>query len=117
VARGYSYGQRGGLLRTWADLRDYSVVYMKKGQSLTAEATVAPGNDVDLYLWKPGTPAYRQGAAFARPWLVAGAVNKGNAEMLRFRAPQEGEYFLEVRLAGAQRLVRPRYVVTATVTR
>lgn len=117
VARGYSYGQRGGLLRTWADLRDYSTVYLKKGQLLTAEATVAPGSDVDLYLWKPGTPLYRQGARFARAWLVAGAVNKGNAETLRFRAPAEGDYYLEVRLAGAQRLVRPRYVVTATVTR
>ena len=105
------------MLRTWADLRDYSVVYLKKGQSLTAESTVAAGNDVDLYLWKPGAPAYRQGARFARQWLVAGAVNKGSTETLRFRAQQDGGYLLEVRLAGAQRLVRPRYVVTATVTR
>ena len=117
VARGYSFGQRSGMLRTWADLRDYSVVYLKKGQSLTAESTVAAGNDVDLYLWKPGAPAYRQGARFARQWLVAGAVNKGSTENLRFRAQQDGGYLLEVRLAGAQRLVRPRYVVTATVTR
>ena len=117
VPRGYSYGQRKGRLRTWADLRDYSVVYIKKGQQLTAEATVQSGNDVDLYLWRPGTPLYRQGAKFARKWLLAGAVNKGRAETLTFRAPQEGEYLLEVRLAGAQRLVRPRYLVTATVTR
>lgn len=117
VARGFSYGQRGGLLRTWADLRDYSTVYLKKGQRLTAEATVARGNDVDLYLWKPRTPLYRQGAAFARRWLVAGAVSKGSAETLTYRAPATGAYLLEVRLAGAQRLVRPRYMVTATVTR
>ncbi|MFM8828436.1 MAG: S8 family serine peptidase [Actinomycetota bacterium] len=117
VARGFSYGQRKGRLRTWADLRDYSVVYLKKGQQLTAEATVQPGNDVDLYLWKPGTPLYRQGAKFAREWLLAGAVNKGPAETLTYRAPEEGEYLLEVRLAGAQRLVRPRYLVTATVTK
>ena len=117
VARGYSYGQRKGRLRTWADLRDYSVVYLRKGQQLTAEATVQAGNDVDLYLWKPGTPLYRQGAKFARQWLLAGAVNKGPDETLTFRAPEEGEYLLEVRLAGAQRLVRPRYLVTATVTR
>ncbi|MBU6363451.1 MAG: S8 family serine peptidase [Acidobacteria bacterium] len=116
VARGYSYGQRKGRLRTWADLRDYSVVYMRKGQQLSADATVQPGNDVDLYLWRPGTPAYRQGAKFARQWLLAGAVNKGATETLAFRAPEEGEYLLEVRLAGAQRLVRPRYLVTATIT-
>jgi hypothetical protein len=45
------------------------------------------------------------------------AVNKGSTETLRFRARQDGGYLLEVRLAGAQRLVRPRYVVTASVTR
>ncbi len=117
VPRGYAFGQRGGRLRTWADLRDYSAVSLKKGQMLTAEATVATGNDVDLYLWRPRTPLYRQGARFARQWLVAGAVNKGSSETLTFRASQDGDYFLEVRLAGAQRLVRPRYVVTATVTR
>ncbi len=117
VARGFSYGQRGGLLRTWADLRDYSRVYLKKGQALRAEATVSAGSDVDLYLWKPGTPLYRQGAVFARKWLVSGSVGKGSADTLTYRAPVEGEYFLEVRLAGAQRLVRPRYMVTATVTR
>ena len=117
VARGYSYGQRKGRLRTWADLRDYSVVYLRKGQELRADATVQSGNDVDLYLWRPGTPQYRQGAKFAREWLLAGAVNKGSAETLTYRAQEEGEYLLEVRLAGAQRLVRPRYLVTATVTR
>jgi len=117
VPRGYSYGQRKGRLRTWADLRDYSVVYLGKGQALRAEATVQSGSDVDLYLWRPGTPLYRQGAKFARQWLLAGAVNKGYAEALTFRAQEEGEYLLEVRLAGAQRLVRPRYLVTATVTR
>jgi hypothetical protein len=48
---------------------------------------------------------------------VAGAVSKGSAETLTYRAPATGAYLLEVRLAGAQRLVRPRYMVTATVTR
>ncbi len=117
VPFGYAYGQRGGLLRTWADLRDYSTISLKQGQVLTAQATVARGNDVDLYLWKPGTPLYRQGAVFARKWLLVGAVNKGASETLIHRAARTGPYFLEVRLAGAQRLVRPRYVVTATVTR
>ncbi len=117
VPRGFSYGQRRGQLRTWADLRDASVVHMKKGQALVAEATVANGQDVDLYLWKPGTPTYRTGAVFARQWLVAGAVNKGPSETLSYRATAEGAYVLEVRLAGAVRLVRPRYTVTATVSR
>lgn len=117
LGRGYAFGQRGGLLRTWADLRDYSTVYLGKGQALTAEAAVAAGNDVDLYLWRPGTPPYRQGATFARRWLVAGAVGQGSVETLAYRAPVAGEYALEVRLAGAQGLVRPRYVVTADVTR
>jgi hypothetical protein len=117
VPQGFSYGQRGGQLRTWADLRDASVVHLRKGQSLVAEATVANGQDVDLYLWKPGTPTYRTGAVFARRWLAAGAVSKGSSERLAYRAPVEGAYVLEVRLAGAVRLVRPRYMVTASVTR
>ncbi len=117
VPRGFSYGQRRGQLRTWADLRDASVVYMKKGQALVAQATVANGQDVDLYLWKPGAPAYRTGAVFARQWLAAGAVNKGPSETLSYRATVEGAYVLEVRLAGAVRLVRPRYTVTANVSR
>ncbi len=117
VPRGYSFGQRKGRLRTWADLRDYSVVYLKKGQVLTAQARVQGGNDVDLYLWRPGTPLFRHSAKFARQWLVSGAVNKGSAETLTYRAADEGAYLLEVRLAGAQRLVRPRYVVTADITR
>jgi hypothetical protein len=44
-------------------------------------------------------------------------VNKGSTEVLTRRADRTGAYLVEVRLAGAQRLVRPRYVVTATVTR
>jgi hypothetical protein len=116
VPAGNSYGQRRGRLRTWADLRDGSVVHMREGQLLQAEATVANGQDVDMYLWKPGTPTYRTGAAFARTWLVAGAVNRGSRESLTYRAKEGGEYVLEIRLAGAVRLVRPRYTVTALVT-
>lgn len=117
VPRGFSYGQRRGQLRTWADLRDASTVYLKTGQSLMAEATVANGQDVDMYLWKPGAPTYRTGGVFARRWLAAGAVNKGSAETLSYRASKDGAYVLEVRLAGAVRLVRPRYTVTAMVSR
>ncbi|MSO44596.1 MAG: hypothetical protein EXQ74_04735 [Thermoleophilia bacterium] len=117
VPKGFSYGQRTGLLRTWADLRDGSVVHLETGQRLTAEATVGRKADVDLYLWKPDAPVYRQGAAFARRWLAVGAVTKGSVEMLTYRASIAGDYVLEVRLAGAVRLVRPRYTVTGTVTR
>lgn len=116
VPAGNSYGQRRGRMRTWADLRDGSVVHMRAGQLLQAEATVANGQDIDMYLWKPGTPIYRTGAVFARQWLAVGAVNRGSRESLTYRAKEEGDYVLELRLAGAVRLVRPRYTVTATVT-
>ncbi len=115
LAAGQTSGERSGRLRTWADLRDEAVVHLEAGQVLDAEASVSGQADVDLYLWRPGAPIYRQGAIFARRWLAAGAVARGPHETLTYRAPQAGDYVLEVRLAGAVRLIRPTYSLTASV--
>jgi hypothetical protein len=45
-----------------------------------------------------------------------GAVNRGSAESLTYRASQPGDYVLEVRLAGAQRIIRPSYHLQVTVS-
>lgn len=115
LATGQTSGERYGRLRTWADLRDESVVHLQAGQVLTSEASVSGQADVDLYLWRPGTPTYRQGAVFATRWLAIGAVARGSHETLTYRASQDGDYVLEVRLAGAVRLIRPTYSLIASI--
>ena len=116
IVKGQTQGERYGRLRTWADLRDDAVVHLEAGQVLTAEATVTNNSDVDLYLWRPGAPAIKSDTTFPRQWLAMGAVNRGSVENLRYRASQAGDYVLEVRLAGAQRIVRPRYHLQVTVS-
>ena len=115
IAKGQFQGERYGRLRTWSDVRDGAVVHLNAGQTLTAEAVVSKTADVDMYLWRPGSPVYRGGAVFARQWLAVGAVNPGSTENLKYTASQAGDYVLEVRLAGATRLVRPTYHLQAQV--
>ncbi len=117
IVKGQTQGARYGRLRTWADLRDDAVVYLEAGQTLEAEANVSNKADVDLYLWRPNAPVYRTGAIFARKWLAVGAVNAGSTETLQYTAKRAGDYVLEVRLAGAQRIVRPTYHLQARVTK
>lgn len=117
IAKGQTQGERYGRLRTWADLRDDAVVHLEAGQVLTAEATVSNNSDVDLYVWRPGAPAIKSDTTFPRQWLAMGAVNRGSVENLTYRASQAGDYVIEVRLAGAQRIVRPRYHLQVTVSK
>lgn len=117
IAKGQSQGERYGRLRTWADLRDDAVVHLEAGQTLTAEATVTNRADVDLYIWKPGAPAIKSDTSFPRQWLAMGAVNRGSTETISYRAQQAGDYVIEVRLAGAQRIVRPTYHLQVSVSK
>ena len=117
IAKGQSQGERYGRLRTWADLRDDSVVRLEAGQLLTAEATVTNKCDVDLYLWRPGAPAIKSDTAFPRQWLAKGAVSRGSVENLVYRVPKSGNYVIEVRLAGAQRIVRPSYHLQVSLSK
>ncbi len=117
IATGQTQGERYGRLRTWADLRDDVVVSLEAGQTLEAEANVSNKADVDLYLWRPNAPVYRTGAIFARKWLAVGAVSAGSTETVQYTAKRAGDYVLEVRLAGAQRIVRPTYHLQARVTK
>jgi hypothetical protein len=116
IVKGQTQAERYGRLRTWADLRDDSVVHLEAGQVLRAEATVTGRADVDLYVWRPGAPAIKSDTTFPRQWLAMGAVNRGSVENLMYRASQPGDYVLEVRLAGAQRIIRPSYHLQVTVS-
>lgn len=117
IAKGQTFGERYGRLRTWADLRDDAVVHLEAGQLLTAEATVTNRADIDMYVWRPGAPAIKSDTSFPRKWLAKGAVNRGSTETIIYRAQQAGDYVLEVRLAGAQRIVRPTYHLQVSVAK
>ena len=93
-------GQVGGRVTAWSDPRDDFRVSLSAGERLEARLTGPPDADLDLILWRPGTPAFRPGAAFARRWLAAAAIRPGAAEELAVTVPQAGVYSLEVRAAS-----------------
>ncbi len=104
-----------GRTGSYSDPRDGFRVVLRAGQRVTAvlaplEASTA---DLDLALWRPGTPAGRRGSAFARTWLVAASLRPGTDESLSAVAPESGVYTLEVqglRSAAAYRLTVNRSV-------
>jgi hypothetical protein len=80
---------------------------------------VASTADLDLVLWRPGTPSARRGPAFARTWLVAASLGPTASERLTVSAPVAGVYTLEVQgLRGATRydLAASRSVTVAART-
>lgn len=101
-------------LGSWRDPRDGYRVPLDVGQTLTVDLTGPPGiADFDLRLWRPGTPAPRNGAAFSRTWLAAGSFGPTATERLRFTAQRRGTYVVEVEVvrgSGRYRLHAQRAV-------
>ncbi|HET6691741.1 MAG TPA: S8 family serine peptidase [Miltoncostaeaceae bacterium] len=87
-----------GRTGSYSDPRDGFRVVLRAGDAL--RATLAPLErttaDLDLVLWRPGTPAGRRGSSFARRWLVAASLRPGTDESLSAVAPVGGVYTLEV---------------------
>ena len=81
-----------------SDPRDGFRVTLAAGERLSARLRPvgATGADLDLALWRPGTPAGRRGPAFARTWLVASSLGPTAAERIDVVAPVAGVYTLEV---------------------
>ena len=71
-------------------------VTLTQGESLTATLTGPSGTDMDLRLWRPGTPGYRPGARFARTWLAGTSIGPGADETLSFTAVSAGVYDIDV---------------------
>jgi Subtilase family len=108
---GAASGHAGGRATAWSDPRDDYRVTLAAGDRLKAALSGPPDADFDLVLWRPRTPGFRPGAAFARQWLAAGSVGPGTSETLRFTAPVGGVYSLEVRVVrgdGPYRLAADR---------
>jgi hypothetical protein len=87
-----------GRTGSYSDPRDGFRVVLRAGDAL--RATLAPLErttaDLDLVLWRPGTPAGQRGSSFARRWLVAASLRPGTDESLSAVAPVGGVYTLEV---------------------
>ena len=104
-----------GRTGSWSDPRDGFRVVLRAGDGLTARLAglQASSADLDLALWRPGTPAGTRGSVFARTWLVAASLRPGTDESLAVVAPVSGVYTLEVqglRSAAAYRLTVSRSV-------
>jgi hypothetical protein len=98
---GSSAAMATGRVTPWSDPRDNHTVVLDAGDTLVATVQTT-GADVDLALWRPGTPAFRAGPDFARRHLVAVSIAAGARDTLRFRAPVAGRYALEVRAVAQE---------------
>lgn len=105
-----------GRTRAYADPRDGFRVALRAGEELHARlAPLGPTTaDLDLALWRPGTPAGVRGPSFARTWLVAASLRPGADEELVATAPVTGVYTIEVQ--GLRSSAAYRLTVTRSVT-
>jgi len=104
LGAGASSGTVRGRTGSYDDPRDGFRVVLRAGEAVSAR--LAPEGvttaDLDLALWRPGTPAGSRGPAFARTWLVAASLGPDAAESIDVTAPEDGVYTLEVQgLRGA----------------
>ncbi len=100
TATGRDSAVRRGRTGSWSDPADVFRVALRGGEpvTVTLAAQGAPrGGDLDLLLWRPGTPSGRRGPAVARTWLVAASLGPRADERISVVAPVTGMYSLEVR--------------------
>jgi subtilisin family serine protease len=101
------------------DPRDDYRVRLAEGDHLTLTLTAPPGTtaDLDLKLWRPRTPGFRTGSAFARLWLAAASLGRTSNETLEIVAQFPGVYTVEVGAArgGTDYRLRARREPAAAV--
>ncbi|MCC6832623.1 MAG: S8 family serine peptidase [Thermoleophilia bacterium] len=112
-------GLARGHVGPWRDPRDDYRVTIGAGERVTVTLTGPPGTDLDLRMWRPGTPGYRPNARFARTWLAAASIGPGATERLRFTATTGGVHTVEVLAARGSgtytlRVVRERVSPAST---
>jgi len=107
--RGPAAATVAGRVGSHDDPRDGFRVVLRAGQTLTAELAGPPAADLDVALWRPGTPARRRGPGFSRAWLSGASLGPASDERLTVAAPAGGVYTLEVQGAGGA----ARYTLTA----
>jgi hypothetical protein len=75
-----------------ADVNDVRKRRLIKGRRYRVTLVVPAGADYDLYVWKPGTTEIWQPRKLTRAGRHAGAAD----EVVSFRAPTTGSYYLQV---------------------
>jgi subtilisin family serine protease len=86
-----------GRVGSWSDPRDDFRVALSAGDTISASlSSPAAGADLDLVLWRPGTPRGRRGPAFSRAWLAAASLGPTAAERIDAVASESGVYTVEV---------------------
>ncbi|HWH15612.1 MAG TPA: S8 family serine peptidase, partial [Miltoncostaeaceae bacterium] len=100
LAAGARTGVVRGVAGDWRDPRDGYRVVLRAGEGVDARLRGPAAADLDLRLWRPGTPAPRRSRAFTRAWLAASSFGPASTERLTFTAPRGGVYVLEVEGLG-----------------
>jgi hypothetical protein len=86
-----------GRVGSWSDPRDDFRVWLNAGDTVSARlSSPAAAADLDLVLWRPGTPRGKRGPAFSRAWLAAASLGPTSAERIDMTAPASGVYTVEV---------------------
>ena len=86
----------------YRDPRDTYRVVMAAGDTLRATLNGPAAGDMDLRLWRPGTPTLRRSRLFARTWLAASSLGPSSQESLTFTAARGGTYSVEVDGGGGR---------------
>jgi subtilisin family serine protease len=90
----------GAELAGWSDPRDCRLVILRRGQTLDLTLSSESTSDLDLVVWRPGTPPSALAGRRPRPWTIAASLGPSATERVRFTASRSGAYIVEVRLSG-----------------
>jgi len=97
------WGRRGQRINAtidyWDDRADIYKIKIHRGQKLVARLRGPSGSNLDLFLWKPGTPAVA-GAAVDERFLAAQSHTPGSLDRIRVRVQQTGWYYLVVKMTA-----------------
>jgi subtilisin family serine protease len=97
------WGRRGQRIEAtidyWDDRDDIYKIKIHRGQKLVARLRGPSGSNLDLFLWKPGTPAVA-GAAVDERFLAAQSHTPGSLDRIRVRVQQTGWYYLVVKMTA-----------------
>ena len=97
------WGRRGQRIKAtidyWDDRHDIYKVKIRRGQTIAARLRGPAGSNLDLFLWKPGTPAVG-GATVDRRFLAAQSRVPGSLDRIRVRVQKGGWYYLVVKVTA-----------------